>query len=441
MDKLFLNSTLEEIYILAFNSVCAIIKSGIENNEDIEKKISSKRVALRKKSKKEMELFKLKYVDCLFKKIEQYACRGITFCQVSNIVHIVPNFNKFFSAQEWQFYNKIDYLQIAANLEKKKFSLILMPKYDGSNVQVFADHLGKFHVYTLGSLDKNSMRKSTFHEKTMKMMEEHVLGFLLENPYTSITFEIVTSENRIITSYQKEFLMPLTMNRPGCMILDQDFNNPIQKEQLPTWEGLERLFPEYVKTKRGVRPAVCWETSSRTIENDILDIENELIENPKKYGIVPEGLVCFAVKKTAIPFLKHKTEAYKKAENPKEHDPVYALFQIQRYILGISDVADCPENPEFVEVFNSGLSEIATKLANFLPNLRAADNREYSKIVESLPKHMHFLRYALYKNRNLPDDLDILNKFVRDALKFKKGNDKTVFDVIEKDKNPFWFIE
>lgn len=54
---------------------------------------------------------------------------------------------------------------------------------------------------------------------------------------------------------------------------------------------------------------------------------------------------------------------------------------------------------------------------------------------------MHFLRYALYKNRNLPDDLDILNKFVRDALKFKKGNDKTVFDVIEKDKNPFWFIE
>ena len=284
---------------------------------------------------KSSNINKYKYTDlCDFKHQYQLACRGSTCFHYHSTVDDDNNskwawcFNKFFNKHEIPEYLGMTFDELILCLSHQKAKFVLTPKWDGSCIQIVctpqpsscqqpSSVMSNVHIYTLGSVVNELAMEShyTFRNEVMKLLPKVVIDYLCDNPFVSLIAEVCTPHNKIITSY--------------------DYSHETGKLHYLAFIGTDGLPTTTVPAQLSPVVEIHNHAWSYHDDTDIQVAMNDMLSHPDTYGLMPEGLVLYAIfndidtsdnnfvvdrKNISIPIAKIKRQEYIKYTRGKTND-------------------------------------------------------------------------------------------------------------------------
>jgi hypothetical protein len=383
------------------------------------------------------KIAKVKYgISCKFRAPITFACRGSIILPNREIVFAL---NKFFNCHE--IVNRFG-PDVLKSLEQQGFRLLYVPKWDGSNIQVFFDRESNLHIYTLGCLDPDiTMGKSsapTYYNTTSELLDSKfpaLMEYLKLHPLVSVVCELMTKWNKVITTYTSDFIVPLVVIDSG----------------LPSWDILSKYAPEYFANSQ---PRHSWEFTSATCHQQFETACSALLANSAHFGENPEGVVGYAFKQVGdvhegkvltkgfcLPFEKRKRSEYLASHgnlgvqpgSPKD------LCNLQVLVLThlSDDFAGNPVQQAHILEFKHALASFCLERASQFEQLKDAlgDKREFAKIVNQFPAG---LRKVMFLTK--PAHMDTMAfDFVCHLLMCEVRPCVTCISCLQKDHGPKWF--
>lgn len=374
---------------------------------------------------------KLKYEDqCKFGRKWQYACRGSTFVIDNGKTTPFFSVNKFFNSHEFEKYYGFDFNHMIKNLTKQGFKFLFMPKYDGTNVQCFTEKFNIRHRLTLGSLDKNNVGQSEssydeLAEQILKNSYPKLYEFLDQNPGISVVCELLSQYNVIRTRYT----LPNSIGELKPLLL-------IGTNGIPSWEQFELLCNDFKVDNGETIPVNSWKFSIDDFEIVKKFAFSEMVENSRKYGENPEGLVAYAYNATeCFPIAKFKRPEYFEYIDPSESFPKLQSLKINGQLddheLNAIQSDHIQKFEKYLEITGKMFDELEF-LKSFLPQ------KEFARNVTSLCNDLRIYSAPLFTIRKKGFEFTNGYSLVIDLLKLEtKG--KTFLQSFQEENGNNWF--
>jgi hypothetical protein len=397
-------------------------------------------------------MIKLKYTDyCKFQDVWMFAARGSMCFGNSEACYFVHAINKFFNWHELDLKCSIKPEAVIQQLHEDSFQLVCVPKWDGSNVQVFYDASGTLSVFTLSSLISANVKigkkqSPTYHEAVSSILQTQLpllLAYLKANPWTSLVCELITPHNVIVTSYasRDDMLIPLVL---------------IDRSGFPSWQELATFAPNWFVNDL---PLGAHEFVPNTHAEVFEAAEAEQLAKPDVFGTVPEGLVLYACKQienrtVCLPFAKKKFEDYLVVmKGGALKGSVKEQCQLQQLVLEAKsdDVMDADQQ-RYMEEFKDKCATFAINhLQALLSTLQTeTDHKKWHVLLRegSRTKTMTILLSSLQslltsKKLHL-EEYDVSNKQVCTNLLFvmlhnTNKKQKQTLDQLHKEVGSLWY--
>jgi len=256
--------------------------------------------------KYETGIWKVKYdALCRFAKMWQLACRGTTIYDNTNVRFALSKF--FNMGRELKDHLGIDINDVYRAIKHGNLHATAALKRDGSYIQAQVHPItGDVHVMTQGAITAHVMQACidgcpTFDKKFCDLVGPAVIAYIKSHPEYSFIFELCTALNPIVTKYDVEFVEFLTI--------------------IDTATGTTYWDPQIITelATLGVQTTTMWPISNDDPAGFVANLmDNELPNNPDKYGENPEGIVLYLHKTpltgstriASLPFGKGKRPAY-----------------------------------------------------------------------------------------------------------------------------------
>lgn len=233
------------------------------------------------------DIFKVKYSSlCKFNLLFQVASRGTTWFSDGKWFFTMPKFpNGVESLSFWGVEEKV----VIDDLISQGYKIEFMPKWDGSAIHIFRKD-GHTFAYTLGSLNEEikmqgSIQESpTFFGLAIDLFRSQYPNgeeWLDAHPGYGLMFEMCSRWNLIVTQYTD-----LGENGRLHPLVVVDANGEL------SWDWPAEMLKDHVS----------WNTPEGLKAEQMSDLQDEIMKrlvSESKFGINPEGVVIYAVKRDA----------------------------------------------------------------------------------------------------------------------------------------------
>ena len=266
---------------------------------------------------------------------------------------IILDKNNNWKIISWPFYKFFNYGEgHAAKIDLASSSIL--EKVDGTNITLYY-WKDKWRTQTLGMMDaegcvNNSFPPTTFHElffKTLGVSLDTLAKYL--DPNFTYTFELATPYNRIVTRYEKDRIVLLSMRDLGNQE-KFDTKNSITHGEL----SYQKISQEHQNFKHlPVEIVTRYSVAVSSLE-DVARLASELPQMAEGYVVVDKDFNRVKVKNPSYLALLHLKDS--------SSSSVRALVQLVLKNEGSEFLAYFPEFTEQYNCIAESLNDLKTKL-------------------------------------------------------------------------------